>query len=184
VVPRLRAVSVELRHLRLRRRGGGAELHARGGAPEQALSAQVRQLEERVGKQLLVRTHAQGRAHAPAAGAARSRPAAARRTRPRGGRRQGGGRGAAQLTGGFVVPADHEPLRPALTLFKRAPARCRRPGALRRGDRPHWRAEGRPRRRGRRGGAFDRTGLETTHLWTDPRGVRWPSIIRWPKRTS
>ncbi len=81
------------------------------------------------------------------------------------------GEGTQTLTLGFVVPADHEPMRPTLALF------CER--------HPEVELQVRfgevtdPTGGVRDGvadaavvvGAFDRTGLETLPLWTDPRGV-------------
>ena len=138
---------------------------------QQALSTQVRQLEERVGEQLLVRTTRKveltpaGEAlleHARAVLGGADRAVAAARA---------AGEGTPCLSVGLVVPADHEPLRPALALFADS-----RPdvevqvnfgevtdptGGLRDGDADVAVVVG----------AFDRTGLETLHLWTDPRGI-------------
>ena len=168
-------MDVELRHLRafvavaeeLNFTRAAERLHL----AQQALSSQIRQLEERVGQQLLLRTtrkveltpagealleHARG-----VLGGADRAVAAARAA----------GEGRPCLSVGLVVPADHEPLRPALELFAE-----RRPdvdvrvrfgevtdptGGVRNGDADV----------GVVVGAFDRTGLETLPMWTDPRGV-------------
>jgi len=168
-------VSVELRHLRafvavaeeLNFTRAAERLHI----AQQALSTQVRQLEERVGEQLLVRTTRKveltpaGLAfldHARLVLGGADRAVAAARA---------AGEGRSSLTVGFVVPADHEPLREAFALFAE-----RRPdvdvrihfgevtdptGGLKSGDADVAVVVG----------AFDRTGLETAHLWTDPRGI-------------
>ena len=168
-------MSVELRHLRafvavaeeLNFTRAADRLHL----AQQALSTQVRQLEERVGEQLLVRTTRKveltpaGEAlleHARAVLGGADRAVAAARA---------AGEGTPCLSVGLVVPADHEPLRPALALFADS-----RPdvevqvnfgevtdptGGLRDGDADVAVVVG----------AFDRTGLETLHLWTDPRGI-------------
>jgi DNA-binding transcriptional LysR family regulator len=168
-------VSVELRHLRafvavaeeLNFTRAAERLHM----AQQALSTQVRQLEERVGEQLLVRTTRKveltpaglallEHARLLLGGADRAVAAA-----------KAAGEGHATLTVGFVVPADHEPLRPALARFNE-----RRPDV---DVQVHFGEVTDPTGGLRDGhadvavvvGAFDRTGLETTPLWTDPRGV-------------
>ena len=168
-------MNVELRHLRafvvvaeeLNFTRAADRLHL----AQQALSTQVRQLEERVGEQLLVRTTrkveltAAGEAlleHARGVLGGADRAVAAARA---------AGEGTPCLSVGLVVPADHDPIRPALSLFAE-----RRPdvevqvcfgevtdptGGLRDGAADVAIVVG----------AFDRTGLETLHLWTDPRGI-------------
>ena len=170
-----RGVSVELRHLRafvavaeeLNFTRAAERLHI----AQQALSTQVRQLEERVGEQLLERTTRKveltpaGRAlldHARIVLGGADRAVAAARA---------AGEERQSLTVGLVVPADHEPLRPALTLFAE-----RRPDV---DVQVHFGEVTDPTGGVKDGhadvsvvvGAFDRTGLETAHLWTDPRGV-------------
>ena len=168
-------MSIELRHLRafvavaeeLNFTRAADRLHL----AQQALSTQIRQLEDRVGEQLLQRTTrkveltAAGEAmleHARAVLGGADRAVAAARA---------AGEGTQTLTLGFVVPADHEPMRPTLALF------CER--------HPEVELQVRfgevtdPTGGVRSGaadaavvvGAFDRTGLETLPLWTDPRGV-------------
>lgn len=168
-------MSIELRHLRafvavaeeLNFTRAADRLHL----AQQALSTQIRQLEDRVGEQLLQRTTrkveltAAGEAmleHARAVLGGADRAVAAARA---------AGEGTQTLTLGFVVPADHEPMRPTLALF------CER--------HPEVELQVRfgevtdPTGGVRDGvadvavvvGAFDRTGLETLPLWTDPRGV-------------
>ncbi len=168
-------MSVELRHLRafvavaeeLNFTRAADRLHL----AQQALSTQVRQLEERVGQQLLERTTRKveltpaGEAlleHARSVLGGADRAVAAARA---------AGEGTPCLSVGLVVPADHEPLRPALARFAES-----RPdvevrvsfgevtdptGGLRDGNADVAVVVG----------AFDRTGLETLHLWTDPRGI-------------
>ena len=168
-------MSVELRHLRafvavaeeLNFTRAGDRLHL----AQQALSSQVRQLEERLGQQLLVRTTRKVELtpagevlleHARGVLAAADRAVAAVRS---------AGQGTPSLSVGLVVPADHEPLCPALELFAE-----RRPdvevrvrfgevtdptGGLRDGAADVAVVVG----------AFDRTGLQTLPLWTDPRGI-------------
>ncbi len=169
-------MSVELKHLRafvavaeeLNFTRAAERLHL----AQQALSTQIRQLEERVGERLLERTTRKveltpaGEAlleHARAVLGGADRAVAAARA--------AGGDEPSRLTVGFLVPADHEPMQPALTLF-----------AERHPDvelRVHFAEVTDPSAGLRDGladvavvvGAFDRTGLETLHLWTDPRGV-------------
>ena len=85
---------------------------------QQALSTQIRQLEERVGERLLERTTRKveltpaGEAmleHARTVLGGADRAVAAARA--------AGGDGPLRLTIGFLVPADHEPMRAALDLF-------------------------------------------------------------------
>ncbi len=168
-------MSVELRHLRafvavaeeLNFTRAAERLHM----AQQALSTQVRQLEERVGEQLLVRTTRKveltpaGVAlldHARLLLGGADRAVAAARA---------AGEGRSSLTVGFVVPADHEPLREAFALFAE-----RRPDV---DVKIHFGEVTDPTGGLKAGnadvsvvvGAFDRTGLETAHLWTDPRGI-------------
>ncbi len=139
---------------------------------QQALSSQIRQLEERVGERLLDRTTRKveltpageallEHARSVLGGADRAVEAA----------RAAGGGQKVRLTIGFLVPADHEPMGETLSLF-----------AERRPDvdlRVHFAEVVDPSAGLRSGladvavvvGAFDRTGLELQHLWTDPRGV-------------
>lgn len=168
-------MSVELKHLRafvavaeeLNFTRAADRLHL----AQQALSAQIRQLEERVGQQLLVRTTRKvgltpagvallEHARALLGGAERAVVAA-----------RAAGEGSQTLCLGLVVPADHEVLRPALALFGE-----RRPDVE---VQVHFGEVTDPTGGLRDGGAdiavvvgaFDQTGLETQHLWTDPRGV-------------
>jgi DNA-binding transcriptional LysR family regulator len=168
-------MSIELRHLRafvavaeeLNFTRAAHRLHL----AQQALSKQIRQLEERVGEQLVTRTTrrveltAAGVAlleHARAVLGGADRAVAAARA---------AGEGSQTLVLGFVVPADHESMRPALALFRE-----RRPdvelqvrfgdvtdptGGLRDGQADVALVVG----------AFDQSGLQTLHLWTDARGV-------------
>ena len=168
-------MSIELRHLRafvavaeeLNFTRAADRLHV----AQQALSTQIRQLEERVGQRLLDRTtrkveltsagevlleHARGVLAAADRGIAAARAA---------------GEGNPRLSVGLVVAADHEPLCPALELF----AQCRPEVEVRVGFGEVTDPTG-----GLRDGAadvavvvgaFDRTGLETLPLWTDPRGI-------------
>ncbi len=139
---------------------------------EQALSTQIRQLEERVGERLLERTTRKveltpaGEAmleHARTVLGGADRAVAAARA--------AAGEGPSRLTIGFLVPADHEPMRKALALFAE-----RRPDVE---VLVHFGEVTDPSVGLREGladvavvvGAFDRAGLETVHLWTDPRGV-------------
>lgn len=139
---------------------------------QQALSTQIRQLEERVGERLLERTTRKveltpaGEAmleHARAVLGGADRAVAAARA--------AGGEGPSLLTIGFLVPADHEPMQKALALFTE-----RRPDVK---VRVHFGEVVDPSAGLREGladvavvvGAFDRTGLQTLQLWTDPRGV-------------
>jgi DNA-binding transcriptional LysR family regulator len=169
-------VSVELKHLRafvavaeeLNFTRAAERLHL----AQQALSTQIRQLEERVGERLLERTTRKveltpaGEAlleHARSVLGGADRAVAAARA--------AGGDGPCRLTVGFLVPADHEPMLETLNLFSEA-----RPEVE---VRIHFGEVVDPSAGLRDGladiavvvGAFDHTGLETLHLWTDPRGV-------------
>jgi DNA-binding transcriptional LysR family regulator len=168
-------MSVELRHLRafvavaeeLNFTRAADRLHL----AQQALSKQIRQLEEQLGTQLLDRTTRKveltpsGLAlleHARALLSGTDRAVAAVRAV---------GEGRPCLTVGLVVPADHVPMRPALALFGE-----RRPDAELRvhfGDvlDPSGGLRDRHADVAVIVGPFDRAGLETVHLWTDPRGV-------------
>ena len=172
-------MSIELRHLRtfvavaeeLNFTRAAERLHM----AQQALSTQVRQLEERVGEQLLVRTTRKveltsaGEAlleHARLVLGGADRAVAAARA---------AGEGRASLTVGFVVPADHAPMRPAFALFAE-----RRPDVdvqIHFGEvtDPTGGVKDRHADIAVVVGAFDRTGLETAHMWTDPRGVAMAS---------
>jgi DNA-binding transcriptional LysR family regulator len=168
-------VSVELRHLRafvavaeeLNFTRAAERLHI----AQQALSSQIRQLEERVGEQLLDRTTRKveltpaGQAlleHARTVLGGADRAVAAARA---------AGEGTPILTVGLVVPVDHEPLRPALALYAE-----RRPDVE---VRVHFGEVMDPSGGLREGhadvavvvGAFDSTGLDMAALWTDPRGI-------------
>jgi DNA-binding transcriptional LysR family regulator len=168
-------MSVELRHLRafvavaeeLNFTRAAERLHL----AQQALSSQIRQLEDRIGVSLLTRTtrkveltppgevlveHARGVLAATERGVAAARAAA----------------GATQvLTLGLVVPVDREVFRPALDLFaERHPEVEVRAlfgevldptGGLRAGQADAALVVG----------AFDRTGLDMIPLWSDPRGL-------------
>jgi DNA-binding transcriptional LysR family regulator len=168
-------MSVELKHLRafvavaeeLNFTRAAERLHL----AQQALSAQIRQLEERTGVQLLERTTRKvtltpaGEAlleHARSVLAGTERAVAAVKA---------AGGETPRLTLGLVVPADYEPFRPALALFGE-----RRPdvevrvhfgevpdpsGGLFGGDADVAIVVG----------AFTKTGLESVTLWTDPRGL-------------
>jgi DNA-binding transcriptional LysR family regulator len=168
-------VSFELRHLRafvavaeeLSFTRAAERLHL----AQQALSTQIRQLEERVGTVLVERTtrkvaltpagtafyvHAVGLLASADAAAAAARAAAGERLR---------------LSVGFTTPFDHEPMEPALDAFAR-----RRPdvdlrivfadvvdtcGGARREDVDV----------GVGAGPFDRAGLDCQPLWSEPLGV-------------
>ena len=168
-------MQLELRHLRsfvavaeeLNFTRAAERLHI----AQQALSAQIRQLEDRLGVQLVERTTRQveltpagdallDHARSLLAGAERAVAAA-----------QAAGGGRQTLTVGFVVPADLEPMRPALDLFAE-----RHPdvdhvvhfgeltdltGGLRAGHADVALVVG----------AFDRAGLEVVPLWSEPRGI-------------
>src|SRR3954451_19942771 len=168
-------MNVELRHLRalvavaeeLNFTRAAERLHL----AQQALSSQIRQLEERIGVSLLTRTTRKVELtpagevlvdHARAVLAATDRGVAATRVAA----------GAAQvLTLGLVVPVDHEVFRPALDLFaERHPEVEVRAlfgevldptGGLRGGQADAALVVG----------AFDRTGLDMIPLWSDPRGL-------------
>jgi DNA-binding transcriptional LysR family regulator len=168
-------VSVELRHLRafvavaeeLNFTRAAEQLHL----AQQALSAQIRQLEERIGVTLLTRSTRKveltpaGEAlleHARSTLASAERGVAAARAAS----------GETQvLTLGLVVPVDHEVFRPALELFtERHPEVEVRvlfgdvldpTGGLRTSQADAALVVG----------AFDRTGLDMVPLWTDPRGL-------------
>jgi DNA-binding transcriptional LysR family regulator len=168
-------VSVELRHLRafvavaeeLNFTRAAERLHL----AQQALSSQIRQLEERIGVSLLTRTTRKVELtlagdvlleHARAVLAATERAVAAARAAG----------GAAQvLTLGLVVPVDREVFRPALDLFaERHPEVEVRAlfgevldptGGLRAGQSDAALVVG----------AFDRSGLDMIPLWSDPRGL-------------
>ena len=169
-------MSVELKHLRafvavaeeLNFTRAAERLHL----AQQALSTQIRQLEERVGERLLERTTRKveltpaGEAmleHARAVLGGADRAVAAARA--------AGSEEQALLTIGFLVPADHGPMRETLELFAE-----RQPDTE---VRLHFGEVVDPSAGLRDGladvavvvGAFDRTGLEMLHLWTDPRGV-------------
>lgn len=138
---------------------------------QQALSAQIRQLEERIGVTLLTRSTRKVELtpagevlleHARSTLASAERGVAAARAAS----------GETQvLTLGLVVPVDHEVFRPALELFT-----ARHPevevrvlfgdvldptGGLRASHADAALVVG----------AFDRTGLDMVPLWTDPRGL-------------
>jgi DNA-binding transcriptional LysR family regulator len=168
-------MSVELRHLRafvavaeeLNFTRAAGRLHL----AQQALSSQIRQLEERIGVSLLTRTTRKVELtpagevlveHARAVLAGTERAVEAARAAA----------GAAQvLTLGLVVPVDREVFRPALDLFaERHPAVEVRAlfgevldptGGLRAGQADAALVVG----------AFDRTGLDMIPLWSDPRGL-------------
>src|SRR4051795_8363316 len=168
-------MSVELRHLRafvavaeeLNFTRAAERLHL----AQQALSAQIRQLEERIGVPLLTRTTRKVELtpagevlleHARAVLAATDRGVAAARA---------AGGTAQVLTLGLVVPVDREVFRPALDLFaERHPEVEVRAlfgevldptGGLRGGQADAALVVG----------AFDRTGLDMIPLWSDPRGL-------------
>src|SRR3954465_4644543 len=168
-------MSVELRHLRafvavaeeLNFTRAAGRLHL----AQQALSSQIRQLEERIGVPLLTRTTRKVELtpagevlldHARAVLAATERGVAAARA---------AGGEAQVLTLGLVVPVDREVFRPALDLFaERHPEIEVRAlfgevldptGGLRTGDAGAALVVG----------AFDRSGLDMIPLWTDPRGL-------------
>jgi DNA-binding transcriptional LysR family regulator len=168
-------VSFELRHLRafvavaeeLNFTRAAERLHL----AQQALSTQIRQLEERVGTVLVERTtrkveltpagkafydHAVGMLTAADAAGAAARAATGERLR---------------LNVGFTTPFDHEPMKPALAAFAE-----RRPdvdvqivfadvmdtcGGARRADVDV----------GIGAGPFDRTGLDCQVLWSEPLGL-------------
>ncbi|HYP48968.1 MAG TPA: LysR family transcriptional regulator [Thermoleophilaceae bacterium] len=168
-------MSIELKHLRafvavaeeLNFTRAADRLHL----AQQALSSQIRQLEERMGVQLLIRTTRKVELtpagvtlleHARTLLAGTDRALAAVREV---------GADAPVLTVGLVVPADHEPMQAALAHFAE-----RRPevetrfcfgevldpsGGLRNGSADVAVVVGQ----------FDRTGLEYVTLWSDPRGV-------------
>jgi DNA-binding transcriptional LysR family regulator len=168
-------MSVELRHFRalvavaeeLNFTRAAERLHL----AQQALSSQIRQLEERIGVSLLTRTTRKVELtpagevlveHARAVLAATERGVAAARAAA----------GAAQaLTLGLVVPVDRKVFRPALDLFaERHPEVEVRAlfgevldptGGLRAGQADAALVVG----------AFDRTGLDMIPLWSDPRGL-------------
>ena len=169
-------MSIELKHLRafvavaeeLNFTRAAERLHL----AQQALSTQIRQLEERVGERLLERTTR--KVELTPAGEAmleHARNVLGGADRAVAAARAAAGEGPGRLTVGFLVPADHEPMRPALELFsERQPdvevlvyfAEVTDPSAgLRDGNADIAVVVG----------AFDRAGLETLHLWTDPRGV-------------
>src|SRR3954470_8323980 len=168
-------MNVELRHLRafvavaeeLNFTRAAERLHL----AQQALSSQIRQLEERIGVTLLIRSTRKVELtpagevlldHARAVLAATERGVAAARA---------AGGGAQVLTLGLVVPVDREVFRPALDRFgERHPEIEVRAlfgevldptGGLRTGDADAALVVG----------AFDRSGLDMIPLWTDPRGL-------------
>lgn len=169
-------VSVELKHLRafvavaeeLNFTRAAERLHL----AQQALSTQIRQLEERVGERLLERTTRKveltpagdallEHARSVLGGADRAVAAA----------RAAAGSEQVTLTLGFLVPADLEPMHEVLAQFGE-----RRPEVE---VRIHFAEVVDPSAGLRNGladvavvvGAFDRAGLEMLHLWTDPRGI-------------
>jgi DNA-binding transcriptional LysR family regulator len=168
-------VDIELRHLRsfvavaeeLNFTRAAERLHM----AQQALSTQIRQLEERTGAQLLERTTR--RVELTPAGEAlleHARSVLAGTERAMAAIRAAGGE-LPQLTVGVVVPADYEAMAPAMALFAE-----RRPDVE---TRVHFGEVPDPSG-GLFGGeadvaivvgAFTMTGLEKATLWTDPRGL-------------
>lgn len=168
-------MDVELKHLRafvavaeeLNFTQAAKRLHM----AQQALSAQIRRLEERMDVQLLERTTRkvelteagtvlleEARAVLEAADRAVAATKAA-------------GQATTVLTVGLVVPADYEPLVPAIERFRE-----QNPDV---DVRVHFGDVADPSAGLRDGmadvgvivGAFDRAGLETVTLWSDPRGA-------------
>ncbi len=168
-------MDVELKHLRafvavaeeLNFTQAAKRLHL----AQQALSAQIRRLEERIDVQLLERTTRKveltdaGRVlleEARVVLEAADRAVAATKAT---------GRATTVLTVGLVVPADYEPLVPAIERFRE-----QHPDV---DVRVHFGDVADPAAGLREGmadvgvvvGAFDHAGLETVTLWSDPRGA-------------